>query len=86
MNLDHYIRSVESRILGRVFSYDGQLHFVVGVDETSGLARCTRRGRRGVDEILMPVAEITLRLGWEQERQEQELISKLSDDQVRPAE
>jgi len=80
VNLEQYIRSVESRILGRVFTYDDQLHFVVGVDEASGLARCTRRGSGGVDEILMPVAEVTLRLRWEQERQEQSQIEGLGDE------
>lgn len=81
VELDQYIRSVGSRVLGRVFTYDDQLHFVVGVDEETGLARCTRRGRRGVDEILMPVAEITLRLGWEQQRQEQAQIDGFGDEE-----
>jgi len=38
-----YIRSIEAQILGRVFTHKGAIHFVLGTDAQTGMARCSRR-------------------------------------------
>ena len=65
--LNQYVRSVEGRILGRVFTWDDLLHFVVDVDACTGLAKVSRKGLRGVDTICMPVVEVVYRLAIEQQ-------------------
>ena len=61
-----YVRSLESRLIGRVFTYDDILHYVVAIDESTGLARMSRRcgGRSGdrAELCYMPIAEVSLRV------------------------
>ncbi|MEQ8857674.1 MAG: hypothetical protein RIC56_03425 [Pseudomonadales bacterium] len=72
IQLRQYINALENRIIGRVFSYEGQMHFVVGVDDETGLACVNYKGRRGVEQILMPLAEVVLRLQRENPSEEYE--------------
>ncbi|MDZ7669315.1 MAG: hypothetical protein U5Q16_07795 [Gammaproteobacteria bacterium] len=60
--IEQYVRSVESRIVGRVFTYDGRLHFVLDADRESGLARLSCRYDQRTEFIYMPVTEVLLRL------------------------
>jgi hypothetical protein len=57
-----YVRSVESRVVGRVFTYDDRLHFVLDADRATGLARLSCRYGQRTEFIYMPVAEVLLRL------------------------
>lgn len=60
--ITEYTRGVERRILGRVFSYGGRLHFVLEVDPRTGLARLSCRNGHRTQIVFMPVAEVMLRL------------------------
>jgi hypothetical protein len=64
-----YVRSVESRVVGRVFTYDQRLHFVLEADRETGLARMSCRYRDRTDIIYMPVSEVVMRLEEEIRRQ-----------------
>lgn len=50
-----YIRSLEAQIIGRVFTYDGTIHFVLGTDPQTNMARCSRRsaGSPGITYLSM---------------------------------
>lgn len=60
--IEQYVRSVESRVIGRVFTYDDRLHFVLDADRETGLARLSCRYGQRTEFIYMPVAEVLLRL------------------------
>ncbi len=60
--IEQYVRSLESRVIGRVFSYEGRLHFVLDADRETGLARLSCRYDKRTELIYMPVAEVVLRL------------------------
>lgn len=60
--IEQYVRSVESRVIGRVFTHDDRLHFVLDADRESGLARLSCRYGQRTEFIYMPVAEVLLRL------------------------
>jgi len=53
-----YIRSLEAQIIGRVFTYHGAIHFVLGTDPQTGMARCSRRMQDGPGITYVPMAEI----------------------------
>ena len=57
-----YVRSVENRVVGRVFTYDQRLHFVLETDSETGLARLSCRYDQRTDIVYMPVTEVVLRL------------------------
>ena len=61
-SVSEYARSVENRIVGRVFTYDETLHFVLAVDEESGLVRLSCRYRDHTELRYMPIAEVCLRV------------------------
>ena len=63
--IEQYVRSVESRVVGRVFTHDSRLHFVLDADRQSGLARLSCRYDQCTEIIYMPVAEVVLRLELE---------------------
>lgn len=67
--VSQYVRSVESRIVGRVFTYEGRLHFVLEADPESGLARLSCRYGQRTDIIFMPVTEVMMRLEMECRKQ-----------------
>lgn len=60
--IDEYVRSLESRVIGRVFTYEERLHFVLDADRETGLARLSCRYGQQTEFIYMPVAEVLLRL------------------------
>jgi hypothetical protein len=60
--IEQYVRSVESRVVGRVFTFDERLHFVLDADRETGLARLSCRYGQRTEFIYMPVAEVLLRL------------------------
>jgi hypothetical protein len=64
-----YVRSVEGRVVGRVFTYDQRLHFVLEADRQTGLARMSCRYDKRTDIIYMPVSEVVMRLEDEMRRQ-----------------
>lgn len=57
-----YVRSLESRLIGRVFTYDDILHYVLAIDENTGLARMSRRYGDRTELCYMPIAEVSLRV------------------------
>ncbi|MFU8816454.1 MAG: hypothetical protein ACNA7W_13980 [Pseudomonadales bacterium] len=63
-----YVRSVENRVVGRVFTYDQRLHFVLEADRETGLARLSCRYGKRTDIVYMPVSEVVLRLEDELKR------------------
>ena len=71
-----YIRSVESRVVGRVFTYEDRLHFVLDADRETGLVRLSCRYGQTTEVLYMPVAEVLLRLEDESRRH----ADRVSDD------
>jgi hypothetical protein len=63
--IEQYVRSMESRVVGRVFTYEDRLHFVLEADRESGLARLSCRYDQRTEFIFMPVSEVVLRLEQE---------------------
>ena len=53
-----YVRSIEAQIIGRVFTRDGAIHFVLDTDPGTGLARCSRRLSDGPGITYLPMADI----------------------------
>ena len=53
-----YVRSIEAQILGRVFTYDDAIHFVLGTDTETGMARCSRRTPDGPGITFLPMTEV----------------------------
>ena len=53
-----YVRSIEAQILGRVFTHDDAIHFVLGTDVESGMARCSRRTPEGPGITYLPMTEV----------------------------
>jgi hypothetical protein len=61
-SMREYIETIGSRLVGRVFTYDDALHFVLEVDEETGLARVSFRKDGKTAFISMPIGEVALRL------------------------
>ena len=53
-----YVRSIEAQILGRVFTYDDAIHFVLGTDSETGMARCSRRTPEGPGITYLPIVDV----------------------------
>ena len=53
-----YVRSIEAQILGRVFTQDDAIHFVLGTDVETGMARCSRRTPDGPGITYLPMTEV----------------------------
>ena len=53
-----YVRSVAAQILGRVFTHDDAIHFVLGTDAETGMARCSRRTPDGPGITYLPMTEV----------------------------
>jgi hypothetical protein len=77
VNTQEYVRSVEAQIIGRLFTIDGFLHFVLDVNPDTGMARCSRseNGRRA-SVVEIPVPEVRLWLMRHLEAQEAELAGE----------
>lgn len=60
--IEQYVRSMESRVVGRVFTFEDRLHFVLDADRETGLARLSCRYQQRTEYLYMPVAEVVLRL------------------------
>lgn len=55
---EQYIHSIEAQIIGRVFTYDGAIHFVLGTDSETGIARCSRRMADGPGIAYLQVTDV----------------------------
>jgi hypothetical protein len=53
-----YISSIEAQIIGRVFTLDDAIHFVLGTDPQTGMARCSRRTPDGPGITYVPMADV----------------------------
>lgn len=53
-----YVSSIEAQILGRVFTYDDAIHFVLGSDGETGMARCSRRTPEGPGITYLPMNDV----------------------------
>ncbi len=53
-----YVRSLEAQIIGRVFTRDGAIHFVLDTDARTGTARCSRRMADGPGITYLPMDEV----------------------------
>lgn len=61
-NLQEFIDGWRGIVLGRVFTYDGALHFVLEVDGMTGLCRVSRRCNGRTELIHMPLGEVVMRI------------------------
>jgi hypothetical protein len=55
---DAYIRSIEAQILGRVFTHDDAIHFVLDTDTETGMAMCSRRTPDGPGITYLPMTDV----------------------------
>lgn len=53
-----YVRSIEAQILGRVFTHDDAIHFVLGTDPETSMARCSRRTPDGPGITYLPISDV----------------------------
>lgn len=53
-----YVRSIEAQIIGRVFTHDDAIHFVLGTDPETGMARCSRRTPEGPGITYLPMTDV----------------------------
>jgi hypothetical protein len=53
-----YISSIEAQIIGRVFTLNDTIHFVLGTDAQTGMARCSRRTSHGPGITYMPMVDV----------------------------
>lgn len=53
-----YIRSLEAQIIGRVFTCNGTIHFVLDTDPQTNMARCSRRAAGGPGITYLPMTEV----------------------------
>jgi len=61
-SMREYIETIGSRLVGRVFTYEDALHFVLEVEEETGLARVSFRKEGETAFISMPIGEVAFRL------------------------
>ncbi|MEQ8857672.1 MAG: hypothetical protein RIC56_03415 [Pseudomonadales bacterium] len=61
-SMQEYVDSWRGLVLGRVFTHEQALHFVLEVDELTGLCRVSRRQGRRTEIIHMPLGEVLLRV------------------------
>ncbi len=54
--------SASLRLVGRVFTFDERLHYVLSVDESALFAQVSTRRGEETQIIDMPVSEVALRL------------------------
>lgn len=60
-----YVDSWRGIVIGRVFTHEGAMHFVLEVDEATGLCRVSRRHGGRTEIIHMPLGEVVLRVKGE---------------------
>lgn len=60
-----YVDTWRPLVLGRVFTHEQALHFVLEVDEQTGLCRVTRRQENHTEIVQMPLGEVVLRVKGE---------------------
>lgn len=65
LSMQEYVDSWRSIVLGRVFTHDRAMHFVLEVDEATGLCRVSRRHAGRTEIIHMPLGEVVLRVKGE---------------------
>ncbi|MFW6094311.1 MAG: hypothetical protein ACODAC_10085 [Pseudomonadota bacterium] len=53
-----YAGSWRNIVLGRVFTHDGAMHFVLEVDESTGLCRVSRRCGSRTRVVYMPIEQV----------------------------
>ena len=61
-SMREYIETVGNRLVGRVFTYEDALHFVLDVDEETALARVSFRKDGKTTFMQMPIGEVAFRL------------------------
>ena len=76
-----YVSSIEAQIIGRVFTHDGSIHFVLDTDPQTGLARCSRRTEDGPGVCHVPMTAIRQILIDQGGIRHDELESEPADDE-----
>jgi hypothetical protein len=79
---DQYIHSVEAQIIGRVFTHDGAIHFVLGTDPGTGMARCSRRMDDGPGITFLPMTDVHALLQEQADASTDEMFSGEDPDLV----
>ncbi|MDZ7668132.1 MAG: hypothetical protein U5Q16_01465 [Gammaproteobacteria bacterium] len=62
LSMREYVDSWRGIVLGRVFTHEAALHFVLEVDQATGLCRVSRRHAGRTEIIYMPLGEVILRV------------------------
>lgn len=61
-SMREYVDSWRGIVLGRVFTHEDAMHFVLEVDGRTGLCRVSRRQGGRTEIIHMPLGEVVLRV------------------------
>jgi len=61
-SMREYIDTVGARLVGRVFTYQDALHYVLAVNEETGLIRVSYRKDGETQQMDIPIGEVALRL------------------------
>lgn len=61
-SMQEYVDSWRGIVLGRVFTHERAMHFVLEVDQTTGLCRISRRYNGRTEIVHMPLAEVVMRV------------------------
>ncbi len=62
ISMQEYVDGWRGIVLGRVFTHENALHFVLEVDDATGLCRVSRRQAGRTEIIHMPLGEVVLRV------------------------
>ena len=67
LSMQEYVDGWRSIVLGRLVTHEGAMHFVLEVDEATGLCRVSRRHAGRTEIVHMPLGEVVLRVKGEVE-------------------
>ena len=62
ISMREYVDGWRGIVLGRVFTHESALHFVLEVDDATGLCRVSRRHAGRTEIIHMPLGEVVMRV------------------------
>lgn len=61
-SMREYIDTIGARLVGRVFTFQDAMHYVLAVNEETGLTRVSYRKNGETQTMDIPIGEVALRL------------------------
>ncbi len=82
---ERFAQSLEAQVIGRAFTYQGSLHFVLDASARTGMARCSRRADEGPGMTWLPMTEVHRILCTEDDALREEAVAGGAPTPRRPA-